>query len=76
MEFQKIVSEIDFNHDDDKVEFKINDRIVRLNRFADEEGQDTLAITFNLGRKEDDSMGLMLPYKEFKDKIMDLELIK
>ena len=76
MEFQKIVGEIDFNYDDDKVEFKTDDRIVRLNRFFNEEGQDTLAIIFNLGRKEDDSMGLMLPYEEFGDKIRVLVPIK
>ena len=76
MEFQKIVAEVDFNYDDDKTEFKTNDRIARLNRFIDEDGQDMLGITFDLGRKEDDSMNLVFPCREFREKIMILELPK
>ena len=73
MEFQKIAAEIDFNRVEDKEEFGTEDRIVRVNRFAEEDGQDVLGITFELGRQEDDSMNLILPYPEFLDKIKSLE---
>ena len=69
MEFQKIVTEVDFNWPEDKEEFGCDDRVVSLNRFNDEENQDVLGITFKLGRKEDDSISLVLPYKEFAEKL-------
>ena len=76
MKSEKIVAGVDFNYEDDKDEFKMADRIVRLNRFVDEDGQDVLGITFDLGRKEDDSMNLILPFKEFVTKINSLTVIK
>ena len=76
MEFEKIVAEVDFNYDEDKAEFKTADRIVRLNRFTNEDRQDMLAITFNLGRKEDDSMNLILPFGGFVTKIESLTVKK
>ena len=76
MEFEKIVTGVDFNYEDDKDEFKRGDRIVRLNRFIDEDGQDVLGMTFNLGCKEDDSMSLILPFGEFVTKIESLTVIK
>lgn len=72
MESQKIVAEVDFNRDEDKEEFGCNDRIVSLIRFIDEEGQDVLGLTFHLGRKEDDTMNLVVPYTEFRGKIVVL----
>jgi len=74
MEFQKIVAEVDFNYEEDEKEFGRGDRIVSLNRFTDEEKQDVLGITFKLGRKEDDTMNLILPYREFIQKVESLEL--
>ena len=74
MESQKIVAEVDFNYDQDKKRFGMGDRIVRLNRFANEEGQEVLGITFELGIKEDDTMNLILPYREFTQKVESLEL--
>ena len=76
MEFQKIVAGVDFNYEADRDEFKGADRIIRLNRFIDEDGQDVLGITFDLGRKEDDSMSLILPFEEFVTKINSLMAIE
>jgi len=73
MEFQKIVAEVDFIYHEDGKEFGRGDRIVYLNRFTDEEKQDVLGITFKLGRKEDDTMKLILPYREFIQKVESLE---
>ena len=73
MEFQKVVAEISFNYPEDAEEFKDSDRIIRLNRFTSEEGQNVVAITFNLGRKEDDSISLVLPYAELIEKLDTLE---
>jgi hypothetical protein len=73
MEFQEIVAEVGFNYDKDAEEFGKEDRIVSLNRFTDEEGQDVIGISFNLGRKEDDTFNLILPSGEFIQKLFSLE---
>ncbi|HUV46276.1 MAG TPA: hypothetical protein VMW45_04335 [Dehalococcoidia bacterium] len=74
MEIQKIVAEVDFNYDQDKKRFGMGDKIVHLNRFTNEEGQEVLGITFELGVKEDDTMNLILPYKEFAEKVGSLTI--
>lgn len=76
MEFQKIVTEVGFNYPGDNEEFGRGDRIVSLNRFNDEANQDVLGITFKLGRKEDDSISLVLPYREFVEKVTSLTTIE
>ena len=76
MEIDKIIGEVDFNYDDDKREFNRGDRIVRLNHLIDEDKQDSVAITFELGRKEDDGITLLLPRTALLQKLRSLELLK
>ena len=74
MNTQKIVAEVGFNYDDDKREFGEQDKIINLYHMSNEDGQEMLTMVFKLGRKEDDTMNLSLPYREFISKIGPLEL--
>ena len=73
MEFQNIVAKISFNYDKDEEEFGKGNRIVSLNRFTDEEGQDVIGITFELGPEEDHTLRLALPSIEFIEKLFSLK---
>ena len=53
-----IVAEIDFNRDDDKEEYSCDPRVVRLSSFEDN-GTPKIGLSFNLGRREDDSISLV-----------------
>jgi len=65
----EIVAAVDFNYDKDTEKFGGGDRIVRVNCFRDEDKQTTIGITFNLGAKADDTVGLCLPLDEFMVKL-------
>jgi len=71
-EWLKIVVELDFNYPEDSTEFGGNDRVMRLNRFPDSEEGEKVALSFELGRKEDDTITLSLPYSELLAKLKDL----
>lgn len=60
----EIVAEIEFNRDDDGKEFGSIKRVVYMNCFTDE-GKDKIALTFFLGRKEDDTSTLVFDIEEF-----------
>jgi len=73
MEFQTIIAEVDFNHEDDREAFGVGNRVASLNRFTNDEGQDRIGITFALGRKQDDTINVIVPSSEFIEKLFSLE---
>lgn len=61
-----IVAGVDFNRDDDKKEFNLNDRVVGIS--CSKEGR--LFLSVNLGRKEDDQFYLDFDLEEFVQKLV------
>ncbi len=59
----KLVGGIDFNRDDDKKEFGVADKVVRVNRFEDD-GRHCVSFNFELGRRDDDTFSLVFGWSE------------
>lgn len=53
----KLIASIDYNRDDDKKELKTKDKVVRVCRFK-EEDRHLMGFSFELGRKDDDTLNL------------------
>ena len=69
-EYPDMVGSIDFNYDDDKKEFGMNmQRIVDISAYVDENGIPKIGISFELGRKEDDTVTLSIDAEEFMQKV-------
>lgn len=73
----RFVGELGFNYEDDAKEFGCgsvfkNQKVVRLNRYTDDNGEDVIAISFELGRKTDDTMTVSFPWTEFLSKVINL----
>ena len=69
-DYPDMVGSIDFNYDNDKKEFGINlQRIVSISAYIDDEGIPKISISFELGRKEDDTVTLSIDAEEFMQKI-------
>ena len=69
-DYLDMIGSIDFNYQDDKKEFgETMQRIVGLSASVDEEGIPKINISFELGRKEDDTVTLSIDAEEFMQKI-------
>jgi hypothetical protein len=65
-----IEAEIDFNYEDDRKEFSGNPRNATLHASFDDDGQNRVSITFDLGRKQADSITLTFDSEEFVQKLV------
>lgn len=68
----KLIGDIDFNRDDDKKEFRLDDKVVKVNRFK-EDGRHLVGFSFELGRKEDDTLNLIFELGELLTAITGCE---
>ena len=69
-EYPNMVGSLDFNYDQDKKEFGMNtQRKITLSACVDEDGMTKINISFELGRKEDDTVTLSVDTEEFMQKI-------
>ncbi len=69
-EYPDMIGSIDFNYDADKKEFRGSmQRIVDLSACVNEDGIPKINISFELGRKEDDTVTLSIDAEEFMQKI-------
>ena len=71
---KKLAMEVDFNKEEDRVAFGLQDRVIRLSRFRNEANEDYFGVSFELSREEDDSIYLTCPYKEFLEKVNALPI--
>lgn len=69
----RLIADIDFNRDDDKKEFSTEDKVVRVTRFKDEEG-DQVGFSFELGRKDDDTLNITFKLGELLTVIASCEV--
>ncbi len=67
--FESIIGEVDYNYDEDRNEFGSDDKQIKINAIINSEGTSILILSFNLGRKEDDSINISLDLDEFNLKI-------
>ncbi len=66
-----MVGTVDFNYDADTKEFGMNThRKVDLFGMIDEQGTPIVSLSFDLGRKEDDSVTITLDFEEFIQKML------
>lgn len=74
--FPAIKTDLDCNIDDDKEEFDVAySRLSTINCFYDE-GEPKISLTFNMGRKKDDTMSLIFDVVEFTSKVTEAILAK
>lgn len=59
----RLVGEVGYNRDDDRKEFGDGDRVVRVYRFKENE-RPCVCLSFELGRKDDDTLSLTLELGE------------
>ena len=64
----KIIAEVGFNRHDDMEEFSPKDRIIDIYSIGD-----TVYLTFDLGRKDDDRMTLTLEATELTKRLREAE---
>lgn len=55
----KVIASIDFNRDDGNQDFDTDDKVVRVSRFQ-ENGEHQVGLSFELGRREDDTLNLTI----------------
>ncbi len=65
-----IVGKVSFDYDDDNKKFGQGDRIVNITGQIDDEGTPVIILSFNLGRKEDNSVTLVIEADEFIKKFL------
>lgn len=66
-----MVGNVEFNYDVDKKEFGMNtERKVDLFGQVDEQGTPVVSLSFELGRKEDDTVTITLEFEEFIQKML------
>lgn len=68
----KLIADIDFNWDDDKKEFGTADKVVRMCRFKEEDTH-KVGFSFELGRKDDDTLNLTFELAELLTAIASCE---
>lgn len=68
----KLIADIGFNRNDDKEEYGTEDKIVRVCRFKEEE-QHKIGVSFELGRKKDDTLNLTFDLAELLTAIVSCE---
>ena len=67
-----LVADIDFNRNDDKEEFGTDDKVVRVCRFR-EPDKHRVGFSFELGRREDDTLNLTFELAELLTAIASCE---
>ncbi len=65
----KLVGEIDFNRDDDKQEYGVADKVVRVDYFKDGERY-CVCLNFELGRRDDDTLSLVFEHSELSTALL------
>jgi len=68
-----LIGDLDFNRDDDQKQFGCQRRIVNMARYEMEEIE-VISLSFELGRKEDDVMTIILSLNEFLIALGRLEI--
>ena len=68
----KLLADINFNRDDDEQEYGIADKVVRVCRFK-EDDRHKVTFSFELGRREDDTLDLVFNFGELLTAIASCE---